>query len=90
MTVPPIRVAVEVPVAADRFGSHLIRRACEPSGCGYVAGVSGKLAPSIALQFRRLGAQRSRVPVAAVIFNLASYLARWNLRRRPNVGPAGP
>jgi hypothetical protein len=56
-------------VAADRFGSHLIRRACEPPGWGYVAGVSGKLAPLIALQFRRLGAQRSRVPVAAVILN---------------------
>jgi len=52
--VPLIRVAVEVPVAADRFGSHLIRRVCEPPGCGYVAGVSGKLAPLIALQFRRL------------------------------------
>src|SRR5690242_9797282 len=41
----------------------------EPPGCGYVAGVSGKLAPLVALQFRRLGAQRSRVPVAAVILN---------------------
>ncbi len=36
MTAPPIRVAGRVPVAADRSGSHLIRRAREPSGRGIV------------------------------------------------------